>query len=105
MDKFGIFKLLNSFFQLNGQQKEQNTPESKQNGTSIGDILSALNSGFSSLKNTSSPTPPNNTEKQTVKTNVNKTNNNSHPPLQASMLSVMNSHDDFIKRVKQKHKV
>jgi len=74
LDKFGIFKLLNTLFTPTG--------ENSNTQNAVGD---ALNSLLNSVKN-----PPK--EQPTSKT---------HTPLQSSMLTTMRSHDDFVKRVKE----
>lgn len=94
MDKFGIFKLLNSFLNFYEQNKTSSNaqpPEQKneQNATKT-DNFSDLLSGI--FKNQSTPT--------TTPTPTKK----SFAPLQSSMLYTMNSHDEFIKRVKQNNK-
>jgi hypothetical protein len=87
MDKFGIFNLLNSFFSLN-RQKSQST-DNENNKTSLDSILSTLTN---SLKN-NTPNKEEPPKKQAP-----------FAPLQSSMLSTMSSHDQFIKRVKEKNK-
>ena len=88
MDKFGIFKILNSFFNF----YEQNKNASQENQPNM------FNSLLSSLTNPKDQ----NTQPQVQK----KQENSPSPahPLQSSMLSVMNSHDQFVKRVKEKNK-
>ena len=92
MDKFGIFNLLNSFFPLNGSSNNNQAPSgektSEANANAISGILNALNNNFQ--KNSTVEKKENTTPKVS-------------PPLQSGMLSIMNSHDAFIKRVKEKH--
>ena len=92
MDKFGIFKLLNSFFNYYEQNKGSSNDNfnSKQNSSQT-----LLNDLLSSFTNKSQPTI--NKVEQSKK--VEKV----YAPLQSSMLSTMNSHDEFIKRVKEKN--
>ncbi len=86
MDKFGIFNLLNSFFSFNKTENGQNTNSTSQNS----DLLSNL---ISSLQNNKSPE------------NKGEKNLSTPPlPLQNSMLSTINSHDQIVKRVKAKQK-
>ena len=85
MDKFGIFKLLNSFL---GSNNSKNDADQNQSPTTQND-LSGFLSAFDNFNKASAP--PKKVEKTPP------------PPLQASMLSTMNSHDEFIKRVKEKH--
>lgn len=93
MDKFGIFKLLNSFFPAQDNNSETN---SSDKNPSL-DALSSLLSSFSGKKSEQSEQP-----KQSAPP---ATSAKPTPPLQTKMISVMNSHDEFIKRVKEKHPV
>ena len=89
MDKFGIFNLLNSFFSLNSQNAPQKSNES---ATSAFDkILSSLANSVPKKDNALN----NKSAEQSKKT---------FAPLQSAMLSTMQSHDEFLKRVKQKNK-
>ncbi len=81
MDKFGIFKLLNSFL---GSGKDQNS-FSSTNGSDF--LTSALNNIIPNQQPNNNPPTPIKTEK----------------PLQSNMLFTMRSHDEFVKRVKQKN--
>lgn len=84
MDKFGIFKLLNSFFSFySNAQKENSNSDKKEELTPLTNILSSLEK-----KNS----PP--IEKPVTPA-----------PLQAQMLSTMRSHDEFVKRVKNNKKI
>lgn len=94
MDKFGIFKLLNSFFNFYEQSKSTSSTQENKHSGGFSDFLSAFNSQ----------------QNQTTTQNVNATNPAEKktaervlPPLQTSMLSTMNSHDEFIKRVKNRN--
>lgn len=82
MDKFGIFNLLSSLSNLNGQKSTQENSEKNQSAWDK--ILSALTQNVNT-QNTDKKqdTPP------------------AFKPLQSSMLSTMTSHDEFVKRVKQ----
>ena len=85
MDKFGIFNLLSALSSLNGQNSAQNNGDKNQ---PVWDkLLSALTQNINT-KNTDTPqaVPP------------------AFKPLQSSMLSTMTSHDEFVKRVKEKNK-
>ncbi|MBQ8882721.1 MAG: hypothetical protein IJY70_04980, partial [Clostridia bacterium] len=44
MDKFGIFKLLNSFFNFCEQSKGSSTPQENKGGGGFADLLSAFTS-------------------------------------------------------------
>ena len=83
MDKFGIFKLLNSFFNFYSQNKQEETSKST-------DEKSPLDQLFSAIKPSS--TPQNKKEEPIT---VSPTR-----PLQSGMLKTINSHDDIIKRAK-----
>ena len=94
MDKFGIFNLLNSFFPLSSQ-KNENSPVNSSGSGFANNLISALG------KSLLGPT--------TSQPNVDK--NSSEPPkqpvplpLQKSMLLTINSHDEIVKRVKEKNK-
>lgn len=86
MDKFGIFNLLNSFFSLGKNGNGQNS----ENSTATNDLLNNLLSSFSNNK----------------KSEIKSEKNVSAPPmpLQNSMLSTINSHDQIVKRVREKDK-
>ncbi len=86
MDKFGIFNLLNSFFSL-GKSENEKTNDTP---TSTNDLLSNL---FSSITNSKKPENKNE-----------KTVSAPPMPLQNSMLSTINSHDQIVKRVKKKQR-
>ncbi len=97
MDKFGIFNLLNSFLNFsNSTGTEKETSPTPQNAQKSGNILSTLtellnkNALGNSSQNT--PAPAKNIQAETPPL-----------PLQSQMISTMNSHDDFIKRVKDKN--
>ena len=89
MDKFGIFKLLNSFFSLSGQNGGQSSEQSQTDNINFDALLNAVKSGQEKNANQRSA------EKITVAP---------HPPLQSGMLNTMTAHDAFIKRVKEKNK-
>ena len=93
MDKFGIFKLLNSFFNYYGQKTQDSTNQkqdsNEQNSNLFSGLVNALN------KN-------NLAEPSSMDKNATKNSTPPHP-LQMDMLNTMNSHDAFIKRVKQKN--
>lgn len=90
MDKFGIFKLLNSFFNFYEQNKTSDGAHKNDSENSIGKL-------FSVFQPTASPTPPKNARSSAEK-------RASLPPLQASMLDVMSSHDRFINRVRKNNR-
>ena len=97
MDKFGIFKLLSSFLSQNGQNSTSQTEnsigsESKDNPLSS--LLNSLTKNSQSSQN-NTPTPNQNQPKEKKQ----------FVPLQSAMLSTMNSHDQFVKRVKEKNKM
>ena len=88
MDKFGIFKLLNSFLSKNSQGETKDTSSSDGFNDAIGNLFSSL-----STNKTNAPTEL----KQPPATKA--------PPLQSSMLSTLNNHDAFIKRVKERNRL
>ena len=94
MDKFGIFNLLNSFFPLNAQNSEQTSNLKSTNGLANNLISSLGKSLFSQTDTaqTDAKSLPKESEKML-----------SPHPLQKGMISTINSHDEFVKRVKQKH--
>jgi len=83
MDKFGIFKLLNSFFNFYEQNKGVSSSKA--------DSTPPLN-----LANLFGEKPQNAEQKPTPQRTA-------PPPLQSSMLSIINSHDEFVKRVQTKN--
>ena len=100
MDKFGIFKLLNSFYNFYEKNK-QSAPSEKAAGSNASDNSSANSSG-NFLSNLNFPFfGGQNTQKkeENNKGTINTVNAVNKVPLQRSMLSTMSSHDDFVKRV------
>ena len=85
MDKFGIFKLLNSFFNFYEQSKENSLDNSSP---------FKVENLFSS--------PKEKEEKRTENTKSLEATNAPPAPLQSYMLYTMSSHDEFVKRVKEK---
>ena len=94
MDKFGIFNLLNSFFPLNSQKNENSTVISTTSGLA-NNLISSLGK---SLFNQSTSQPNNEQAKP-----YDNTKQAVPMPLQKSMLLTINSHDEIVKRVKEKH--
>ncbi len=94
MNKFGIFNLLNSFFPLNAQ-KNQSSPINDNAQDIASGIISSLGKTLFS---------GNNSQNENKNSATNQSPNNSVPmPLQKNMLLTINSHDEFVKRVKEKH--
>ncbi len=90
MDKFGIFNLLSS---LANASAPKNDASSDQKNNPPLDFSGMINSLLSTKKDTPTTPPKNQPPKEFM-------------PLQRSMLGVMTSHDEFIKRVKEKnHKI
>ena len=87
MDKFGIFKLLNSFFDFYKQRS------SEQNGNLPENPLS-LFSAPATNSSVQSPPPQKQESGNTEKVKEKK------PPLQSEMLFTIKNHDDIVKRVK-----
>ena len=104
MDKFGIFKLLNSFYNFYEKNKES-APSEKAAGTNSSDNSSGSSSANSSGNFFSNLNLPffggQNAQKkeENNKVTINTVNAVNKVPLQRSMLSTMSSHDDFVKRV------
>lgn len=90
MDKFGIFNLLNSFFSAKTDQTEQPQDENSSAPNLLDAVITAVKDKAISPSNDS-------------KTTHGAEKNTHLRPLQSSMLSTMTSHEDFIKRVKQKN--
>lgn len=101
MDKFGIFNLLNSFLCANDAKKEN------ENGFSPADAAHS----FSAENSANNRRPEENKELEKPRRNGQnpegfaRSTPEKHEflPLQAGMLSVMRSHDEFVKRVREKY--
>ena len=93
MNKFGIFNLLNSFFPLNAQ-KNQSSPINDNAQDIASGIISSLGKNLFS---------GNNSQNEDKNIAPQSPNNKVPMPLQKNMLSTINSHDAFVKRVKEKH--
>ncbi len=91
MDKFGIFNLLNSFFTPAKPQSQQSDANSTAPTNNANDFLSNLLNSLSNTNGNKQQSPPQNKEP-------------TYPPLQSGMIGVMNEHDAFIKRVKERSK-
>ena len=98
MDKFGFFKLLNSFF----PPAEPKTDTAEQKNDALSNFLKSF-SEQNFNKNNEQPTGQSGQSNQSPQQKPQK-ENSTPKPLQASMLGVMNSHDEFIKRVQSKNK-
>ncbi len=93
MDKFGIFKLLNSFLNFYQQNKGNSTSNGKENSSlGLSNMLSSLLTKNADDSNLLSA--PKKEEKPLDNLKI-------KAPLQQSMLSIMNEHDKFVKRVKE----
>lgn len=99
MDKFGIFKLINTFLDFYSKNKTGNFPtdedkkeQPSSSNSSIANMLSSLlgQGGKGNQPNVTHQGAP-----QTAPIRATK------PPLQNKMLAVMSSHDSFVKRVKK----
>ena len=113
MDKFGVFKLLTSFFDY--YQKNKDTAP-KGN---IFDLLNFTNNGVKNggegnkagnqYVNTPTPTLTTTSASEQNKSQplpkLNKPLPKLNKPLQADMLKTLTTHDNFVKRVKEKHGV
>lgn len=94
MDKFGIFKLLNNFLSNSEQKSSTDTGENNANSINSPDLFSSLIKNLSDKSGAS----------QQQKTDNNINHAKQTPPLQAQMISTINSHEQFVKRVKEKNK-
>ena len=92
MDKFGFFKLLNSFLTPSNAENQPQNEKSNDVNNVLSDLISSLNKENSQPNAPKNQTPP-----------ENKNLNPPHP-LQSLMLSTMSSHDEFIKRVQSNAK-
>lgn len=102
MDKFGIFNLLNSFLGFANEKKES------ENGVSPrGDSGFSGSSGFSGAENSVNARTFKNGEvnasRKKGQTADSAADKPEFLPLQQGMLSVMRSHDEFVKRVREKN--
>ncbi len=102
MDKFGIFNLLNSFLGFANEKKES------ENGVSPrGDSGFSGSSGFSGAENSVNARTFKNGEINASRKNGQSADSAAEKPeflpLQQGMLSVMRSHDEFVKRVREKN--
>lgn len=91
MDNLGIFKLLNSFFNFYQNLKSENSQSSSQENSpsfSFDKIFGAEKSKATKIEKTARPASAPNTPPQ-------------KPPLQEGMLSLIRSHDEFVKRVQK----
>lgn len=102
MDKFGIFKLLNSFLSFYGQKSapQQNSPEPEKNdGNNIlNTLLKSLNGNANAKVE-----PQNNASLPSSAKPPSPATLHTQSPLQADMLKTMVSHEEFIRRVKEKN--
>ena len=118
MDKFGIFKLLNSISTSLSAQSGDNIEKKEEKPSD--NILDGITNFFRSMSNlkgqpNTTSEPPFSPDKNgsfTDKTSnlqgslgdIDKKPTAPHPPLNAKMLSVMRSHDELVKRVKTTNK-
>ena len=97
MDKFGIFKLLNNFFtSFDGTNNQTNF-----NGGA--DVISSL---LKNITNNNSPTQEKKDGSSSSTPNAQPASKNqpqTQRPLQAQMISTIHSHEQFVKRVKEKN--
>ena len=95
MDKFGIFKFISSLLEF----YKNNPPENKENST-----LSNGENFLSSLLKPKNEETSKESQPKTIKPQQ-KQPGLSFLPLQEGMLKTMTSHDDFVKRVRDKYKI
>ena len=112
MDKFGIFKLLNSFLDLYSKNSQNSFSETTQNtkqfstgsevgSPSVSDLLSSL---LGKNNKPSERQQPNTGTQNSVPATKPQIVNNAFPPLKDKMLYTMNAHDEFVKKVTTKNK-
>ena len=94
LNKFGIFNLINSFYDLYKKGKPSNTTEQAPTTTSsMPQIIPALSNLLGSLSNSQQKTEPSKTSPPPLPKKA---------PLQQGMLSARHSHDNFVKKVTAK---
>jgi len=97
MNKFGIFNLLNSFFNLSNPTNDQN---SQSNTTKDSSYQNVLNDLISSLNGKTNNEPlPKQADQPSQKHDVKAQPNT---PLTLGMLSTIHAHDQHVKRVQNK---
>lgn len=113
MDKFGIFKLLNSFFTFYSDKIKENPSLASGGENNLASSLSSLfslNGKNAERENnaTNNASKPNSFNSQKAPNNANNSSNATNPsikektpfaPLQQGMLLTMRSHDEIVKRV------
>ena len=99
MDKFGVLKLLSSLFdayKLNNGQSLGTNSTSLDVESLLSPLKNLIANGYNQKQNSTATTTPTTTAKDA------KINQNTKLlPLQNKMLSTMNSHDQFVKRVNE----
>jgi len=105
MDKFGIFNLLNSFLGFANEKKESENGVSPRGDSGFSG--SSGFSGFSGAENSANARPSKNGEASPARKSGQAADSAADKPeflpLQQGMLSVMRSHDEFVKRVREKN--
>lgn len=101
MDKFGVFRLLNSFLDFYSKSKSSENFSAEDNknrkNADLSGVISSLFGGSSSAKNGATHNPV------SASAQKNGEVKNVKVPLQNSMLSVMRSHDSAVKRIREKN--
>ena len=105
MDKFGIFNLLNSFLGFANQKNESENGASPRGDSGFSGSTNFPN--FSGTESSANNHPFKNGEAGTARKSGQSSDSAADKPeflpLQQGMLSVMRSHDEFVKRVREKN--
>ncbi len=105
MDKFGIFNLLNSFLGFANEKRESENGVSPRGDSGFSGASGS--SGFSGAENSVNARASKNGEANAARKNGQSADSAAEKPeflpLQQGMLSVMRSHDEFVKRVREKN--
>lgn len=108
MDKFGIFNLLNSFLGFANEKKESENGVSPRGDSGFsGSSGSPSFPNFSGTENSANARSSKNGDASPARKNGQAAESAADKPeflpLQQGMLSVMRSHDEFVKRVREKN--
>ncbi len=101
MDNLGVLKIIADA--LNNSASNTTANQSQQKNSPLNGILQLFNQ-FKPKNPTESQPPKTQNEDQNVSASSPSNSFVASPPLQRRMLATMTSHEDFIKRVKEKNK-
>lgn len=99
MDKFGIFNLINSLLTPNSTENSSSTANENNQNSPLGSLLGSLLNQKNSQNQQKIDDGKGGKPAEEIKTSPKKPT-----PLQASMLSTMKSHDEFLRRVGSSNK-